>query len=55
MLVYTFKSISSYRVFLILCSVFGEVEGKNQLLTATNVCALSQSMKKKVDLEAERY
>ena len=35
--------------------MFGEVKGKDQLLTATNVWALSQSMKKKVDLEAERY
>ena len=32
-----------------------EVKGKDQLLTATNTWALSQSIKKKVDLEVERY
>ena len=42
-------------MLLPLWSVFGEVKGIDQLLTATNVSALSQSTKKKVDLETERY
>ena len=52
---FTLKGILNQSVFILFQSVFGEVNGKGELLTATNSWALSQSMKKKVDVEAQRY